>query len=458
MPGIIVPQRWRQQPQGVGAVEWGHPLAGNLRALQSGGLVQFFNGATFRISPSVVGLTPEGRAPAFVDGQSVSSISQAYPGDDGTRCTIELLIRWTSGTSGDRELLRYGPNAAQQIRGIWARGTPRKIHLGNFGADMDSGVSFDQSGALQHIVVTFGSAVPTLFYVNGQLVASKASVPVLSSTTCNAGFGASDGNFTSGSASMIKSSYYNRALSAAEVASLAANPWQLFKPIPARTWALMTGGGPILIGATQPAAWTVRNAVSASQAMAWSVRAAVDATLGTAWSVRASVAATASAAWTVRGYVTGSQAAAWSVRNAIAATQALAWSVLSSTTIQATQAMGWTVRNTAAGAQATAWSVRTLATGSQTSAWSVRMSVSATRSASWSVRNAVQATQGAAWRVAGYVVGTQAVSWTVGDVVPVEVTETARYRARAAAAFNGLGHHGASDAVSIAIARRRLTR
>ncbi|MEY8688450.1 MAG: LamG-like jellyroll fold domain-containing protein [Leptothrix sp. (in: b-proteobacteria)] len=216
------------QAQQPARVNWGHPLAQGLRAVQSGPVVELVNGIAYRLPQSVVTPTREGVAFAYPNNTSPAGVSPAYPGDDGTRCTLELLHRWTSVDTGDREFMSFGANSGQQVRGIFARGASRTIVLGNFNADIDSGIPFAQDGSLQHIFITFGSAAPSLFYVNGRLAFTGASSAVLASALQTFAVPGARGIFPAPDAKIIKSAYYNRVLSASEISALTANPWQVY--------------------------------------------------------------------------------------------------------------------------------------------------------------------------------------------------------------------------------------
>lgn len=212
---------------------------------------------------------------------------------------------------------------------------------------------------------------------------------------------------------------FERALSDAEISSISANPWQLFKPVERRIWVPASAGDPTYATASASSAFSVRGFASASQASAWSVRAHVGAAGAADWSVRNHAAQTAPASYTIRNFAGASGAASFSARNHASASASAAFSVLAAGLVSATASAAWTVRNHTTASRSAAASVRNFASASAASAFSVLTSglVTASRSAAWSVRNAVTASAPAAFSVRNYASRLQAGAWSVRSAV-----------------------------------------
>lgn len=133
----------------------------------------------------------------------------------------------------------------------------------------------------------------------------------------------------------------NRALSDDEIASLSANPWQLFRPVQRRIYFDMGAGG----GAgTSPvssdlgAIYGIRSSVQADSASAYDVRAAVQADSGAAFDILGPVSADSTGAYTILTSALSDLGASFDVRAAVQADSGAAFLVRGSTQADASAA------------------------------------------------------------------------------------------------------------------------
>ncbi len=232
--GRIRSPQLRQQPQGAVQVDWSHPIALGLVGAWTGSspnvnLVRNtqLTGGSARIAPSKNGL--EYSPPAGINGFQLLTSAQTPTG----QACATLLYRKRDSTN--RESLAFGTSLANAER--------FHAHL----PYSDGTVYFDYGGStgtnrVSAAGLTFGNDVwsfnnsPTGLQIwqNGILRASNnnAAQTRTSGTGLNIG-GVGVSGYTD-LASTAVFLVHNRALTAAEIASLAKNPWQIFRP-PART-------------------------------------------------------------------------------------------------------------------------------------------------------------------------------------------------------------------------------
>lgn len=273
MPAIILPHRWRRQPQGPVAIDWAHPLAQGLASF-----VLPLGTAAFDIAKGVA-LAPSLGGPVLPvvreSGRGLRTITNgAGLPTNGAYFAPSSPI---AGTVGDMTLFSVIhplglPTQANSL-GVFGFGSSVSINqtvaLMNGAtdgtlirflvrndanvalADMSSGSipAFIQ-GSTRSIAGVFRSAGASSTYVNGRVASTAATtasgtitmnrqyVGALVRTTTVNGF---DG-------AVFVSAAWKRALEDAEVAALSENPWQLLRPVQRRIW-VEAGATPIgLVG------------------------------------------------------------------------------------------------------------------------------------------------------------------------------------------------------------------
>lgn len=237
MPGIIVPQRWRQQPRGPVQIDWSNPITrGLVDALIPADLVTV-RGARTSTASLVQAHGLAGRARVSTDGAS-AGVNDLYPtfGLIAPPITHFGVYRLTGTPGGARRFLgteqavssgySFAPNGTN-FRALVSGGSPTVLT----GSAVSTALKCDV-----HVINGSTQAL----YENGVLTAGPSAYASYAVASVGYYVGAS-ANTASAGAEVYLSAVWSRELSAAEIRSLADNPWQIFQPIPARTWAMMTG-------------------------------------------------------------------------------------------------------------------------------------------------------------------------------------------------------------------------
>ena len=225
---ILLPRQTRaSQPPGELRLDLQNPLTRDLAFVCSGQSGLFPESGRHVRSPAPLTVGQAGVGMTSLGDQTFGS----YPGDDGSAWTAEVYGRWTTPTS-QVTIIHFGANVSQGMRGIiaWGGNGFKNIYFLTFGGDADSGIAWDMSGAMQHVVVTGGNGKQTKFFVNGVLAATVA--PVVMANLTNAEVRLNPYYFSFGSPTnfdLYKASYYRRTLSDAEAISLGNSPFQIFE-------------------------------------------------------------------------------------------------------------------------------------------------------------------------------------------------------------------------------------
>lgn len=244
MAAILLPIPWTRQPQSQTNVDWGNPLARELVFLTSVGTAYTKNGTqhlTVSAGSPFIGSGVAGRGPQFSGGQQAYSIPSVATNAAAQGFTLEVLCAVTSVPSLAGFVGTSFVTGAGKARGLICF---PNIYFWGGGADIDSGVAWRTDGNIQHVFcVSDGSGQPMRFYRDGGLIAT-VTTPTLDVSNTTAFIGdANQGWFSTPTGTIFKTSFYNRPLSASEVANLTANPWQVFSPLQRKIFVDVAAGG-----------------------------------------------------------------------------------------------------------------------------------------------------------------------------------------------------------------------
>ncbi len=236
MSQLILPARFNKQPQSAPEIDWANPLTRGLGFLLNGGTKHnALNGAPPTVSQLGKSYTPLGSvtqlAPTTnlydqydceITGSEVSLFMLATPG--GTQTFDQVLSVGVVGntTTGYGIAFKTDPSSPPHMRACaWTAAN-------GFTAAVDP-TAWNVGGKPVFFVMTFGGGFLTL-YRNGVQVASTAdsNAFVVAANTIVIGAG-QNGYWSADSDKLHIAGFYNRLLSPAEIKSLSANPWQIFR-------------------------------------------------------------------------------------------------------------------------------------------------------------------------------------------------------------------------------------
>ncbi|MBN9430723.1 MAG: hypothetical protein J0H09_29880 [Burkholderiales bacterium] len=245
MAHIILPHRWRQQPQGPAAIDPAHPLARGLTcAYVLNNRLPADASPRRRHSVSTtasVGNGPAGRGLLFSGMQTLWLADGAIPsGLAGPKSQV-AFVRFGGGDARTISMSAAGETAAIQWR---LHGGDHQLVFSQ--VDVAASVAGAPTAG-KDIVTSFSWAMGATLggggavYNEGRLQGAFTQTTLGAGSTANpmVGARASDGN--QGFNGLIYEFLaYDRLLSAGEHQALAENPWQIFRPVRRRIW--VSGG------------------------------------------------------------------------------------------------------------------------------------------------------------------------------------------------------------------------
>ena len=240
MPNLLVPRPWTSQPQFATGINLANPITRGLTSAYSGATLGY-NAATGVVDPLTFGgsgvvqravpggislYTPHGGWAVFSQGADWSG-----PNTIVTLAIVRgaqnpygaFLSKNTSGTTSQFGIGRDAGNDA--IYGAVDNSTASQhanSHISTI-INIPSVLAFSHSGA---------PSTPSSYFLNGAFVGASNNLATQPSGTGSLYLGC-DRTFVStydSDVDWLLFLRYNRVLSAAEIASISANPWQIFRP------------------------------------------------------------------------------------------------------------------------------------------------------------------------------------------------------------------------------------
>ena len=242
---IVIGPRRTQQPQSAATVNWGNPFSLGLEVLQSG-RTYYRSAKTQTLSivagSPVIGASSQGSGPQFSSGAQRLELDSVGVLTNSQGFTIEVLCVFTAAPSLAGFFCAPSDGANGSGRGLiaFAGGNSRNIYFWGNAGDLSAGVDWRVDGSPQHVFVTSaaGSGSAMTFYRDG-LVIATGTTPTIATRSAVGNWALGDtgqGWNSVPTGTIVKSAFYRRALSAAEIASLSVNPWQIFAPPARRLW------------------------------------------------------------------------------------------------------------------------------------------------------------------------------------------------------------------------------
>lgn len=284
------------QPQGNARIDWGNPIT---KGLVGAYLPQGINAVTNAAAVSITApktATKQGSGLLFAGGTEVAKYDSYQPGIPFTAVTL-LVPNFSSSSATRQGVWVYqatSGSAQNRLRLIWLDAT------NGFYLDINGGFAYTckptfAAGDAIALAYTRAGVTPSnQFYVNGVAATTTQVVD-----TSNTGLPTSaaplwlgdDVEFASGkrlNGTIALHLHFARVLTAAEIKSLSANPWQLFTPVARSIWVPVAAGGDSTI--------TQADGTSTAGSLGGSATAATTPTQASGTSTAASIAASATAA------------------------------------------------------------------------------------------------------------------------------------------------------------------
>jgi len=254
MSGLILPNKWTRQPQYPAQIDWSNPLTlGLLGAISasskdgtivgapafevsSAGVALKTNGSTL-ISKTVA--SPISSATLLIVGNAVNSASanvflSSFGTNSGGNQTFVIQPPSSGGSSPLRALIRVADGGGVSTR-------ESATYKNNADSIIDDHV---------FAAVYYGTSKLDL-YLDGKLdngttanTAASGNVTALDNIALG-GIKRGTNGYSTGIRQHLALGF-NRALSASEINSLSANPWQIFKAPARRLWVGVAGGAAAL--------------------------------------------------------------------------------------------------------------------------------------------------------------------------------------------------------------------
>lgn len=239
------------QPQGNARIDWGNPIT---KGLVGAYLPQGINAVTNAAAVSITApktATKQGSGLLFAGGTEVAKYDSYQPGIPFTAVTL-LVPNFSSSSATRQGVWVYqatSGSAQNRLRLIWLNAT------NGFYLDINGGFAytckptFAAGDAIALAYTRAGVTSSNQFYVNGVAATTTQVVD-----TSNTGLPTSaaplwlgdDVEFASGkrlNGTIALHLHFERVLTAAEIKSLSANPWQLFTPVARSIWVPVAAGG-----------------------------------------------------------------------------------------------------------------------------------------------------------------------------------------------------------------------
>ena len=268
---LLFSRPWTRQPQGPIRVDWGNPLArGLLGAFLPASPINIVDGVllnkigTFALAPRYTGVA--------VSGGAYEYPAPVTAADLGAKFDLAVLsaLTYTSQTAAQNSNQTFfrgngssAPHWECGINGGTFNGPETKIGTYSYGPSTTG-----LSTLTPRITVLTADGTTATTYYDGAFVNSGAYTPptyaYAAATHRALIFGSVNGSLVQQNTRPTLGLFWNRALSAAEVKIISANPWQLFAPIQRNFWidvaatdlsvtSATTNGADTCVGSITPA-------------------------------------------------------------------------------------------------------------------------------------------------------------------------------------------------------------
>lgn len=432
------------QPQGLVSVDWSNPIARGLLiaapGATSGEMRNAVDGRAFTRAyapTTTIASTPVGLG--FLN--DTFSYDELSVGQDLSELTA-LVVTLKPATGGQAF---SGPfsigNESNNTQAITVEDGLYFSCWSSTGARSNalaSGVTLSPIGAVQTLALSLATSTTTMRgYVNGSRAATGSAPSTLRSTLSSSfRVGA---NHAGGHGAIHPAAFlWSRQLTDEEIASVSANPWQLFSPVQRRVYFDMgaSGGATTSVSTDLAAEYKIRSTVHADGAGAYAVRSVVAADTSTEYSIRGAISSDVSASYIVRALAQADIHSAYLVRVAVQADAASTFTVRGDAASDATAA--YLLRGSASSELSASYDIQT-ASGvgaSLDASYNVRAAVQSDASAAYDLRTSVGATSEHAFMVRGLVSSDLDASFTVdASLVPVYADMQAAYLVDGGAVF-----------------------
>lgn len=255
---LLRPTVWTQQPQSPVEIDWSNPITqGLVNAANINGGSPAYNLVLGKPAPTGGTLTPSAFAMGY--GKKFASAAIQFPLSVYTGAETMLSVCRPTTVDANLRAIMHRRNTttigvAQAGATMWLLAYDNAIGLqliawqssGATCVAINSGsANVASNETLVAVGVVPGNGLTAALYKNGNLVNSATQSAALMNTVVTTEVGGMHANNTSryfaGDQSLAL--HWNRALSDAEIRSISANPWQIFKPIPRRLFVPVSSGG-----------------------------------------------------------------------------------------------------------------------------------------------------------------------------------------------------------------------
>lgn len=227
---------WNKQPQYLAGIDKSHPLASSIKYLRT--TLPFVGSHESDVRGVLAG--PGGVGVNLTGGTAATSTTESgLPGGAASPFTMEVLLSCTSAPSLSH-FLSFGEPPSGTVLGT-KRGllsypaTPLNIYFWGDDADADSGIPWNRSGLLQHVIVTWAGSGNIFFYskVSGEISTSNVALTnALTATQDQKVYlgGMHPSGTIEPTATIYKRAVYDRFLRDKEARDLLDSPWRIFQP------------------------------------------------------------------------------------------------------------------------------------------------------------------------------------------------------------------------------------
>lgn len=249
MAGLILPRRFRQQPQQVPPINWGNPItrglglawvASNPNLAQGPSGLPTISSNTLTKSNSVHGVTGTASGSANYLAFSTNAMFLS-----NTWTSLSVVTVPVANTTAAITTVAASPGSSTVDRSLYLQGGVPYADLYD-GSDKNATYGPAITVGVPYVLAASSGGSSIDVWVNGATTSTATSNGGYGYGGTNpqfiVGYGAGGltgpGATGSSNAIIALQLYWTRALSNAEQVSMAANPYQIFKAPPRRLWAL----------------------------------------------------------------------------------------------------------------------------------------------------------------------------------------------------------------------------